>query len=148
MKDNIKTAGVLCLYNGPMRELNRFTFTWLTVALAAQLLTYTRTWNLFNTGAVILLALALSFPLVPIIKRNEILKAFLVLIVTALSVYGLMLKGHNSPAETINLLLTAILWRALFEDEWPHWKRRLTWLTNTITNSLSHPVMPLPHAGS
>lgn len=131
-----------------MRELNRFTFTWLTVALAAQLLTYTRTWSLFNTGTVMLLALILSVPVVPIIKRNEILKAFLVLVVTGLSVYGLMLKGHNSPAEAMNLLLTAILWRALFEDGWPHWKRRLTWLANTITNSLSRPVMPLPHASS
>ena len=127
-----------------MREVSRFTFFCLSMGLAAQLYSYTREWNLVSTGGVVLLGLTLSLIVVPSLRRNEFAKLFLVLLSMSLVFYSLLNKTHNPAVDTTDLVITLVVWRCYFEDEWPHWKRRLSWLTSSVRESLSRPVMPLP----
>lgn len=127
-----------------MPELRRFTLIWLTVALVAQLVTHLRHGSWVSTGATIWLALALSLLVVPVLRRHTMLRLALVLVMTALSVYRLMLIQDNPVADTLDLLLTTILWRSFLDDGWPHLKRRFLAAIRPGLRRWSRPVMPLP----
>ena len=118
-------------------------FKWVTVALVAQLISYLRDWTAFNTGVAVVLALALSFLLVPVLRANEWVRMVAVLLMAALSVYSLVVR-HNPLVDTLGLILTLIIWRSLAEDQWPHLKRRLQHMLPASLRRFSRPVMPLP----
>ncbi len=127
-----------------MPELRRFTLIWLTVALVAQLVNHLRHGSWVSTRATVWLALALSLLLVPILRRHELLRLALVLVMMVLSVYRLLLIQYNPVADTLDLLLTTVLWRSFLDDEWPHLKRRFLALVRPSVRRWSRPVMPLP----
>lgn len=127
-----------------MPDLRRLTLIGLTVSLVAQLVNHLRHWSWVSMGATVWLALALSLLVVPVLRRHTMLRLALVLVMTTLSVYRLMLIQDNPVADTLDLLLTTILWRSFVDDEWPHLKRRFLAAVRPVVRRWSRPVVPLP----
>lgn len=120
-----------------------FVRSWITVALAALVYAYTRDWGFLPLTCTGMVTFALSGWWVPVIRRSPHWQIALSVASTVLSLSASVAARPDLAADTVNLIVTLLLWLAAFDDEWPRWRRRLGhW--HRVTIRLARPVMPLP----
>ena len=124
-----------------------FLHSWITVALAALVYAYMRHWGWLPLTCTGIVTLLLSGWWVPVIRRSPHWQLALSVASIFLSLAGSVATRPDLAADSINLIVTLLLWLAAFGDDWPRWRRRLgVW--RRATTRLARPVMPLPSARS
>lgn len=124
-----------------------FLRSFITVTLAALVYAYTRGWGYPPLFCAVGVACMLSGWWVPVIRRSPHWQLALSVASIFLSLAGSVATRPDLAADSINLIVTLLLWLAAFGDDWPRWRRRLGMWRRTTTR-LARPVMPLPSARS
>ncbi|GGL11348.1 hypothetical protein [Deinococcus radiotolerans] len=120
-----------------------FLRSWVTVALSALVYAYTRDWGYPPLFCAVGVTFALSGWWVPVIRRSPPWQLALSVASIVLSLSASVAARPDLAADTVNLIVTLLLWLAAFDDEWPRWRRRAdTW--RRATTRRARPVMPLP----
>ncbi|GGL11240.1 hypothetical protein [Deinococcus radiotolerans] len=126
-----------------MRDDQMFARTWLSVALAAQLIEYARDFGLVATASVVLLSVLLGGAVAPVIRASPFLQVALMWVNAVLSLVILVASALQPEAATLDLTLTVVLWWSLFGGPGSAWRcRAQRWLSEVTL--LGQPVMPLP----
>lgn len=86
---------------------------------------------------------ALSGWWVPVIRRSPHWQLALSVASIVLSLSASVAARPDLAADTVNLIVTLLLWLAGFGDEWPRWRRRVD-MWRRATTRRARPVMPLP----
>lgn len=120
-----------------------FLRSFVTVALAALVYAYTREWGYFPLFCAGAATFAVSGWWVPVIRRSPHWQLALSIVCIVLSLSGSVAARPDLAADTVNLIVTLLLWLAGFDDDWPRWRRRVgTWRRTAVR--WARPVMPLP----